>query len=46
MDIIVEQYYLEQYWHIMYNSIVAAADIHCPERNIRLKSVRPGWMTI
>ena len=23
-----------------------AADTQCPERSIRLKSVRPGWMTI
>ena len=33
-------------WQIMYNSIVNAADTQCPERNIRLKSVRHGWMTI
>ena len=26
--------------------ILAAADVHCPERNIRLRNVRPGWMTI
>ena len=33
-------------WQIMYTSIVNAADTQCPELNIRLKSVRPGWMTI
>ena len=33
-------------WQVMYNIILAAADIHCPEKNIRLKNVRPGWITI
>ena len=33
-------------WEIMYNSILSAASIHCPERDIRLRNIRPGWMTV
>ena len=37
---------VNELWHIMYNSILIAANKHCPERNMRLRNVRPGWMTI
>ena len=30
----------------MYNIILNAANRMCPEREINLRSVRPGWMTI
>ena len=30
----------------MYDIILEAADKHCPMRDINLRSVRPGWMTI
>ena len=33
-------------WDIMYNSILSAVNTQCPERNIRLRNIRPGWMTV
>ena len=32
-------------WHIMHSCILSAADIHCPEKNIILKNIRPNWIT-
>ena len=37
---------VNELWHIMYNCILAAANVQCPEKDIRLKNLRPGWMTI
>ena len=33
-------------WQLMYNCILSAANVQCPEKNIKLRNVRPGWMTI
>ena len=37
---------VDDLWNIMYTVILTAADEYLPETDIKLRSVRPGWMTV